>query len=317
MPYRPLDPLPVPVSALEQDAATLLPDMDAQPLLDAVAANLRFYRAQRGMTRKQLAHYSGVSLPHLARLEGGQGNVSLGVLAKLARALNQQITDLIAEGAQHSGDMALIVELLRRQSPASLASIRKQLFDQYEVPADQSRERIALVGLRGAGKSTVGRALAERLGLPFVELSREAEREAGMPMQEVLALYGQAGYRNLERRCLENVVASCPRVVLATGGGIVSEASTYELLLRAFTTVWLRAEPEEHFKRVQAQSDSRIARPALYREAMDNIRRTLEARHGLYQMADLTVDTGNRDIAQVTDAVIAEIRRLPSPGAAL
>lgn len=284
-------------------------DPESERLQALIAANLRLLRAQRFMTRKQLAEHSGVSVPHLARLEGGQGNVSLGVLAKLGRALNQPIASLIAERDGHEGDLALIVEFLKQQPPETLATIRRQLMEQYGAAARATHERIALVGLRGAGKSSVGERLAERLGVPFVELNREVEREAGIPLQEVINLYGQASYRSLERRCLEQVIAAHPKVVLATGGGIVAESSTYELLLRAFHTVWLRAEPETHFRRVMAQRDARIARPALYREAMDNIHRSLTARQSLYEMADETIDTTELAVDEVVERIAASAAR--------
>jgi XRE family aerobic/anaerobic benzoate catabolism transcriptional regulator len=280
------------------------PDQDRDQLQVLIAANLRLFRAQRGMTRKQLAEHSGVSVPHLARLEGGQGNVSLGVLAKIASAVNQPLAKLIAKNPEQQGDLDLIVEFLKQQPATILAEIRRQLIDQYGTTSGDRCERIALIGLRGAGKSSVGRRLAERLELPFIELDREIEQEAGLTLQEVITLYGQSGYRNLELRCLERIIAIHSCVVLATGGGIVTEPATYELLLRAFRTVWLQADPELHFSRVMEQNDARIATPSVQKEAMDNIHRSLDARNNLYDMADATIDTSRLNVDEVVDQII-------------
>lgn len=281
-------------------------DEDAAHLLTVLARNIRFFRGQRGMTRKCLAAQSGVSLPHLARLEGGQGNVSVVVLGKIAKALNQPMCNLFAENESAHGDLAIIVEFLKRQPPQKLTRIREYLLTSPDLLRTGKADRVALIGLRGAGKSTIGRKLADRLGRPFIELNREVEREAGLSLQEIINFYGQAGYRNLERRCLEQIVSSQPQVVLATGGGIVSEPLTYEILLTFFFTVWLHADPEIHFKRVMDQHDIRIAKPTMYQEAMDNIVRTLETREHLYQMADCDVDTSSLTIQEVLDRVAVE-----------
>jgi len=280
---------------------------ESERQLAVLARNLRHFRAQRGMTRKTLAQQSGVSVPHLARIEGSQGNVSVVVLGKVAKALNEPLANLLTADDAMSGDLAVIVELLKRQPRSTLTRIREQLLAEHEPTAAEKNCRIALIGLRGAGKSTVGKRLAERLNRPFVELNREVEREAGLSLQEVITLYGQSGYRNLERRCLERLVASYPEVVLATGGGLVVEPLTYEILLSSFSTFWLHADPEIHFRRVMDQHDIRIAKPALYREAMDNIRRTLEARDLLYRMASYAVDTSPLSIDEVVGRIADQV----------
>lgn len=293
------------------DSTPTTPDTD--PLLARLARNIRHFRGQRGMTRRNLADQSGVSLPHLARLESSQGNVSVLVLDKVARALNRPIGQLFDDEEPLTGDLAVIVEFLKRQPAAQLARIRTQLFEQYEPKQQDKADRIALIGLRGAGKSSVGRLLADRLGRPFVELNREVEKEAGISLQEILNLYGQSGYRNLERRCLERLITTYPDMILATGGGIVVEPLTYEMLLSACLTVWLHADPEVHFKRVMAQHDIRIAQPALYREAMDNIHRTLEARDALYRMADQGVDTTTLSVEEVVSEILARVAAGTTP----
>lgn len=291
----------------EKEVSTAGLDADSAALLAVLSRNIRLFRGQRGMTRKNLAEQSGVSLPHLARLEGSQGNVSVVVLGKVARALNQSLASLFAENEQQQqGDLGLIVEFLKQQSPVQLGRIREQLFSEFLPAAAARSRRIALIGLRGAGKSTVGRALAERLGRPFIELNEQIEREAGISVQEIITLYGQAGYRKLEKRCLEELAVANPEVVLATGGGIVVEPQTYQMLLSSFFTVWLRADPEVHFRRVMDQHDARIATPGHYREAMDNIRNTLAAREHLGKMAALEIDTTPLTVQQVVERIVAE-----------
>lgn len=282
-------------------------DAESALLLATLARNIRLFRSQRGMTRKGLAEQSGVSLPHLARLEGAQGNVSVIVLGKVAKALNQPIARLFLDEGALDGDLNIIVEFLKRQPPEQLLKLREKLLIEFEASESDKAGRIALIGLRGGGKSIVGEQLAKQLDCPFIELNKEVEREAGISLPEIFNFYGQAGYRSLERRCLERVLATYPRVVLATGGGIVSEPLTYEILRNSFCTIWLRAEPEVYFRRVMEQRDIRIAKPSLHRQAMDNIRHTLEARDHLYRMADLHVDTSDLDVEQVVGHVVSRI----------
>jgi XRE family aerobic/anaerobic benzoate catabolism transcriptional regulator len=286
------------------------PDASEQTaeLSSRLGQRVRSARAARAMTMKQLAHESGISLPYLSRVEKGDGNISIAVLYRLAMALNLPIENLLADSDRHGTDYTLIVELLKRQSPEQLGEIRQWLVD-YSAkhnPSSGRPMRIALVGMRGAGKSTLGPMLARQLGLPFVELNAEIEAEAGVNLKEIFWLYGQAGYRRLERRCLERVIATYPQVVLATGGGIVVEPATHELLLHSFYNIWLQAEPEEHFARVMEQHDARIASPALKKEAMDNINQALEAREGLYEMSHAKVNTSAKTVEQT----LKELTRL-------
>jgi XRE family aerobic/anaerobic benzoate catabolism transcriptional regulator len=263
-------------------------------------------RAARSMTAKQLAEQSGISIAYLFRVERGDGNISIAVLYRLAMALNLPIENLLADSERYGSDYSLIVELLKRQSPEQLREIRKLLAARQPGQRQSGRAplKIALIGLRGAGKSTLGPLLAGELSLPFVELNREIEREAGLALNEIFLIYGQAGYRRLERRCLERVISTYPELVLATGGGIVVEPATYELLQHSFFNVWLKAEPQEHFTRVMAQHDARIASPQLQQEAMDNIVRTLQAREPLYQLAHATVQTSGKTVKQVLADVL-------------
>jgi len=294
------------VSHGKGDPAAHLDD-DSARLLALLARNIRLFRGQRGMTRKNLAEQSGVSLPHLARLEGAQGNVSVVLLGKVAKALNQSISRLFEDDDERGSDVGIIIEFLKRQPHSRLTEIREQLFAEFKPEQNARHERIALIGLRGAGKSTIGKALAERLGRPFVELNELIQREAGLSVQEIITLYGQTGYRNLERRCLEEVIVNYSSVVLATAGGIVVEPETYEMLLSSFYTIWLRADPEVHFRRVMEQNDVRIATASHYREAMDNIRLTLAAREPLGRMATYSLDTTPFNVNEVVEKLATQI----------
>lgn len=280
--------------------------------LASLARQVRTLRAQRGMTRKQLAAQSGVSLPYLARVEAGTGNVSLAVMHKLAQALNVGVEALLAERTVYDGDLLILVEFLRQQSPEVLSRLRRQIVVPSAADIRHTGQRIALIGLRGAGKSTLGPELARAIGAPFIELDKEVEREAGIAIGEVITLYGQAAMRRIERQCIERIIAEHDHVVLATGGGIVSEAPTYERVLRAFRTVWLRARPEVHFQRVMQQNDARIATEALRNEALDHIHRMLDARESLYRLADITLDTS--DITP--DAALTSLKAHLSPAQA-
>ena len=264
---------------------------------------VREARARRGMSRKQLAADSGVSERYLAQLETGQGNVSILLLRQIASALGLPLADLLAEDSGDAVELTLTTQFLKRLPRQKLAAVRSQLVRDYGSAQDERMKRIALVGLRGAGKSTLGAKLARALGVPFVELDREIEREAGTSLSEIFLLYGQAGYRRYERRCLEKVLEKSDRAVIATGGSIVSEPGTYELLLSACFTVWLKAEPEEHMARVIAQGDTRPM--AGNEQAMEDLRRILDGRAALYRQADVTVDTAGKSL----EKSLAELRK--------
>jgi XRE family aerobic/anaerobic benzoate catabolism transcriptional regulator len=286
--------------ANKQEPAKLDGHESESELHAQLAQRVRDARARRFMTRKALAQQSGISLAYLARVESGVGNISLGLLQRLALALNLPIESFLAAEESPSPDLALLFEFLKRQPAERLARIRRQLLD-----GQDAAQRIALVGIRGVGKSTLGPLLAERMGAPFVELNREIEKDAGIAVSEIFMLYGQRGYRALERRCLERIISNCPRCVLATGGGIVAEASTYELLLTSFFTIWLKAEPHVMFERVLAQHDARIASLDLRDEALENIARTLEARRHLYNLAPASLDTTEKTVKQIVPALLA------------
>lgn len=241
------------------------------------------------MSRRVLSEASGVSERYLAELERGSGNASLLVLRNIADAMGLEVTDLVAEDGRHARNVALIAHRLARLSPADEVEVGRLITERFGRGAAPRSDRIALIGLRGAGKTTLGTALAARLAVPFVELDREIERASGMELAEIFATRGQSGFRRLEHDCLERVVAAHPRAVIATGGSLVTEARTYDLLLSSCFVVWLRCAPESHMSRVAAQGDLRPM--AQSPEAMDDLKAILESRAALYAKADAELDT--------------------------
>jgi XRE family aerobic/anaerobic benzoate catabolism transcriptional regulator len=276
-------------------------------LLPRLGERVRDARARRGMTRRILARDSGVSERYLAQLESGRGNASVLVLSQIAQALNVPVAELLRDENDQSVELTLIQQLLKRLPAGKLAKVRAHLVREYGSAYGARENRIALIGLRGAGKSTLGAALAKSLGVPFVELDHEVEAEAGTSLHEIFLLHGQAGYRRYERRALERTLEKNERCVIATGGSIVSEPATYDLLLSACRTVWLRAAPEEHMARVAAQGDYRPM--AGNREAMDDLRRILAGREALYAQADVTIDTAGQAVEQS----LSELARAVAP----
>jgi XRE family aerobic/anaerobic benzoate catabolism transcriptional regulator len=259
--------------------------------ITALGNRVRMARARRGMSRKALALSSAVSERYLAQVESGETNPSIMVLRHVTHALGISLLELI-EPQQGSNEYRLIAHFLEQLSPSRLEDAILRLMRDFGSEDAARRRRIALVGLRGAGKSTLGRALAAELGTPFVELNGAIEAEAGVSLNEIFMLYGQPGFRRLERRCLESIVAQHEAAVITVGGGIVSEAETFNLLLMNCYTVWVKASPEEHMSRVVAQGDLRPMEGSA--EAMEDMRRILVARESLYSKADFTLDTTGR-----------------------
>jgi len=235
-----------------------------------------------------MSQSAGVSERYLAQLEAGEGNASVLLLRSVARALETPLTELI-DPRESSVEKRLIRRFLDRLPAHRLEDAMFRLMRDYGEEATTRRKRIALVGLRGAGKTTLGSALAAELDTPFVELDREIEREAGVSLSEIFLLYGQAGYRRIERRCLERLLTATSEMVMTVGGGIVSEPDAYNLLLQHCFTVWVKASPDEHMARVVAQGDLRPMQG--HTEAMADLKRILDAREPLYRKADVTLDT--------------------------
>jgi XRE family aerobic/anaerobic benzoate catabolism transcriptional regulator len=261
---------------------------DDAHFLAAMGRRVRDARERRGMARKVLSQSAGVSERYLAQLEAGEGNASVLLLRSVARALGLPLTELI-DGTGNPVEQRLIRRFLERLPEHRLEDVVFRLMRDFGHEESTRKKRIALIGLRGAGKTTLGSALAAELSAPFVELDREIEREAGISLSEVFLLYGQTGYRRIERRCLERMIEAHPEMVLTVGGGIVSEPDTYNLLLLNFFTVWVKASPNEHMARVVAQGDLRPMQGN--GEAMSDLNRILDAREPLYSKADAMLDT--------------------------
>ncbi|MBV8731921.1 MAG: helix-turn-helix transcriptional regulator [Acidobacteriia bacterium] len=278
--------------------------------LKSLGDRVRQARARRGMTRKQLAGDSGVSERYLAQIEAGHGNISVLVLRQLAKALNVSLDVLLFEGPEPPLDLVHTIEFLRRLSLDDLKLAHQLLLDQFGGvdPAARHR-RIALIGLRGAGKSSLGVALAERLEMPFLELDRMIEQQSGLTLNLIFELHGQAGFRQFERECLEDVLRYYPRFVIATGGSLVSEPGTFERLLSSCFTVWVRASPEEHMQRVIAQGDMRPM--ANNRNPMSDLERILAEREVLYSKADIQIDTAGRTFEESLETLIQALRDTP------
>jgi len=286
-------------------------EQDVNATMAELGSRVRAWRARRGMTRKALAGDSGLSERFLADVESGKGNVSINSLEAAARALNITVIDLLQDAPRAA--LARTQALLSKLDDSQLDQAYALLGSSFGLGNAQGREqRVALIGLRGAGKSTLGAQLATERSVPFIELDREIEREAGTSMNEILLLHGQAGYRRYERRALLRIAEEHPEgVVMTTGGSIVSERETFELLQSRFYCVWLKASPEEHMARVVAQGDMRpFDATGANHEALDDVRRILSSREALYARADAVVDTAARTLKQsMTDLK----RAVPQP----
>jgi len=257
--------------------------------LVALGRRVRTLRERRGITRKQLSREATVSERYLGQLETGEGNVSILRLRRIATAMHVALTELLVPEQQDTVETRLIRRFLERLPEHRMEDVILRLMRDFGHEDVVRRKRIALIGLRGAGKSTLGAMLARELGWPLVELSRQIERETALPINEIFALYGQGGYRRLERKTLERALADSPPMVLVVGGGLVAEAESFELLLAKCYTIWLKAQPEEHMARVLAQGDFRPM--AGNEEAMEELKRILDSRVPLYRKADAIVDT--------------------------
>lgn len=278
---------------MEIEEASTTADAGRHPFLIALGERVRTLRSRRGMTRKAVAKAAEVSERHLANLEYGAGNVSILVLLQVAHALHCELSELLGDVTTSSPEWLMIRELLERRSEADLRRARQslgELFHSHGVDRAKSA-RIALIGLRGAGKTTLGKRLAADLGYAFVELSREIEQFAGCSINEIHNLYGTNAYRRYERRALEEAIQIYPEVVIATPGGLVADAANFNLLLQHCTTIWLQADPAEHMARVAAQGDMRPM--AASSEAMEDLKRILAGRSAFYAKADLRFDTSH------------------------
>jgi XRE family transcriptional regulator, aerobic/anaerobic benzoate catabolism transcriptional regulator len=279
--------------------------------LEQLGQRVRTMRALRGMSRKVLAKVSGISERYIAQLESGKGNVSIVLLRRVSNAMGAHLEDLIPAG-EPAPDWPVIRDLVRKATPGQIAQAKDALAgDGISAPGQAAFAGIALIGLRGAGKSTLGKLLAKKIGWRFVELNKEIEQQNGLSVAEIIALYGQEGFRRMEQAALGQLLARRERVVLATGGGIVSEPLTFDLVLSSFYTIWLKARPEEHMARVRRQGDLRPM--ADDRSAMAELRTILLSREPLYARAAAVVDTAGLTVdnaaARLIDAVAPVLQK--------
>ena len=277
-------------------------------LLVALGERVRALRSRRGLTRRAVAGAADISERYLANLEYGIGNASLVVLHRLAAALHCSPAELIGDATTSSPEWLLLRELLEGRDEATLRRVRVAVGEMLGTGGAnlQRSSRVALLGLRGAGKSTLGRLLGEDLGFPFVELGEEIEKFTGCSVAEIQALYGMNAYRRYERRALEEAIQIYPEAVIATPGGLVSDPATFNLLLAHCTTVWLRADPEDHMKRVAAQGDMRPMADS--KEAMEDLKRILAGRAPFYSKAEFRLDTSAQPL-QATFAALRDVVR--------
>lgn len=295
------------MAAPSESRSTESPQRD--PLLLALGSRVRRLRARRGITRRVLAQIADVSERHLANLEAGNGNPSILILRQIAQALDCSMAELLGDETTDSPDWLLIRDLLHGRSADQLEQARSALSRMFGAPdaRDNRLNRVALIGLRGAGKSTLGRGLAEQLRRPFVDLHAEIERVAGCRPDQIHSLYGPAAYRRYERQALEEVLADPTPAVIDTPGGIVSEAHTFNLLLSRCFTIWLIASPEEHMQRVIAQGDLRPM--SGNKQAMEDLKLILEERSPFYSKADLMFDTSKKPPSECLENVTTAVKR--------
>ena len=282
------------------------------PFLVQLGERVRALRSRRGVTRKSLALAADVSERHLANLEYGTGNASVLILQQIATALQSSMAELVGDVTTSNPEWLLLRELLAGKDEATLRRVRVAVGELLGTGRPQGQaglarsRRVALIGLRGAGKSTLGTMLAEALDSPFIELSREIEKFSGCSVGEIQGLYGQAAYRRYERRALEEAIQIYPEAVIASPGGIVSDPANFNLLLGHCSTVWLQAEPEDHMQRVTAQGDMRPM--AASGEAMDDLRAILAGRAAFYAKADIRLNTSAQPLPETFELLQGRVK---------
>lgn len=281
--------------------------VERQELLIVVGKRVRAARESIGLTRRELSTNSGVSERHIAQLETGKGNISVRLLQQIARAIETPIEQLVQRTALSAQAQRIVerMEPLDDQQKTDLLQHVEHWIEQHQLGGKNGR--IALIGLRGAGKSTIGSRAALQLGMPFIEQDQEITRESGLTVADIFSLYGEQRYRELERLCLEKITREHSNFVLAVAGGIVSNAETYKILLNNFHTVWLTAEPEEHMGRVMAQGDRRPVEGNP--DAMNNLRTLLASRQPHYQRAQYRLDTSGKSIADCSNELAQLIQQ--------
>jgi len=297
----------VQTNAIIKDIATLRAAAGTEGgFLVFLGKRVRELRNRRGLTRKMLAREADVSERHLAQLEAGEGNVSIVLLRRIAGALSVSLAELFAPEAETQHEKVLIQRFLERLPAHRVEDAMFRLMREFGNEEKARRKRAALIGLRGAGKSTLGARLGQEMKIPFIELDVEIEKETGMPLGEIFSLYGQSGYRAIERRVLGRVLDEHEQAILSIGGGVVSEKETYDYLLSNCYTVWIKAQPEEYLARVIAQGDLRLMAGSA--RAMEDLRRILEAREPLYRKADMYLDTSGNSVDESFEKLKAALQ---------
>ena len=289
--------------------SSVLDDSEVEAFVASVGDRVRKARERRGITRKALSAASGVSLRYLAQLENGGGNISIALLRKVAIALGHRVEWFVSEDDPWTSDSAQLLEWFRTADDEQ----KKRVLGLLSSPETENlkKQRICLLGLRGAGKSSLGKLASEQLQLPFLEINSEIQRLSGMPIHELINFYGQEGYRRMEKQAIEGIVADTDSVLLAAAGGIVAEPTTYQHLLIHFNTIWLKASPDEHMSRVRQQGDERpmIGNP----QAMEQLKSILTSREALYTKADLTISTSGCSLEHSTRELVQAIGVLRHP----
>jgi XRE family transcriptional regulator, aerobic/anaerobic benzoate catabolism transcriptional regulator len=281
----------VPVSGPQSETAV------TAAFLAEIGRAVRRNRAKRGMTRRQLAQASLTSERYLAQIESGTGNPSVCVLRAIAQALDLPPSALLPEASAHTAALGGVLDLVAQVPEQELPALGKEIEARLARTAGADRaQRIALIGLRGAGKSTLGRMLAQHLGWPFIELDRCVEEDYGARIPDLIEMAGTATFRRHERGALERVITEHEAAIITTAGGIVANPESYALLQRRTHTVWIKARPEEHMSRVMAQGDFRPM--AQNRQAMTDLVAILEARRADYAHAEAEVDTSGDAVEQ-------------------
>lgn len=284
-------------------------DVTGHVLLHRVGERVRKARSLKGIPRRVLSEASGVSQRYLAQLEAGEGNISIALLLRVADALDVSLEALIVEEDPWDSDYTRFQTLFRGADRNTRQQVLELLTRQ--TAGDSRARRVCLIGLRGAGKTTLGRAAGDQLGMPFLELNREIEDHSGMPISEIMEFYGQEGYRRLEAQAIQRVIESQDSVILAVAGGIVAEPTAYETLLTHFNAIWVKANPEDHMDRVRAQGDERPM--AGNPEAMSQLRSILSTREALYGKAHAQLETSGKSVSQATADLVSLIRGMGIP----
>jgi XRE family aerobic/anaerobic benzoate catabolism transcriptional regulator len=279
-------------------------DLAVDGLIQTVGERVRKARELKGLPRRVVSEVSGVSPRYLAQLEAGKGNISIGLLKRVALALDHRIEWLVGEEDPWTSEALRVADLYRSAPSATRAKVLETL--NPEPPESLRARRICLVGLRGAGKSTLGAMVGQALRIAFVELNREVEDQSGMPVGEILAFYGQEGFRKLEAQALDRIAATHDTLILAVAGGIVAEPDTYKRLLTHFHTIWLKASADEHMARVRAQGDTRPMEGNP--EAMEQLKSILRSREELYEQAQVKLDTSGKSVEASLEELVAVIR---------